>query len=47
MSRDDVRAIKAFLDTLTPVRQENKPTELPWPLSVREVMAGWNDALFP
>jgi len=46
VSRDDVRAIKAFLDTLTPVRQANKPTELHWPLNVREVMAGWNDLYF-
>jgi mono/diheme cytochrome c family protein len=46
VSRDDVRAIKAFLDTLTPVRQENKPTELSWPLNVREVMAGWNELYF-
>jgi mono/diheme cytochrome c family protein len=42
----DVRAIKAFLDTLTPVRQENKPTELHWPLNQREVMAGWNELYF-
>jgi len=41
-----VRAIKAFLDTLTPVRQKNKPTELSWPLNVREVMAGWNELYF-
>jgi mono/diheme cytochrome c family protein len=46
VSRDDVRAIKSFLDTLTPVRQENKPTELSWPLKVREVMAGWNELFF-
>jgi len=46
VSRADVRAIKAFLDTVTPVRQQNKPTELPWPLSVREVMAGWNKLYF-
>ena len=46
VSRDDVGAIKAFLDTLTPVRQANKPTELHWPLNVREVMAGWNELYF-
>lgn len=46
VSREDVRAIKAFLDTLTPVRQENKPTELSWPLNVREVMTGWNELYF-
>jgi mono/diheme cytochrome c family protein len=46
VSRDDVGAIKAFLDTLSPVRQANKPTELHWPLNVREVMAGWNELYF-
>jgi len=46
VSRADVHAIKAFLDTVTPVRQQNKPTELPWPLSMREVMAGWNKLYF-
>jgi mono/diheme cytochrome c family protein len=46
VSREDAHAIKAFLDTLTPVRQQNKPTELSWPLDVREVMAGWNELYF-
>jgi len=46
VSREDVHAIKAFLDTLAPVRQQNKPTELSWPLNVREVMAGWNELYF-
>ena len=39
VSQDDVSAIKAFLNTLTPVRQENKPTKLFWPLNERELMA--------
>jgi mono/diheme cytochrome c family protein len=42
LSRDDVAAIKTYLDTLQPVRQWNKPPELPWPLSVREAVAAWN-----
>ncbi|HEY5074020.1 MAG TPA: cytochrome c [Pyrinomonadaceae bacterium] len=46
VSRDDVRAIRAFLNTLTPVRQENRPTKLFWPLNAREVMAGWNELYF-
>jgi mono/diheme cytochrome c family protein len=46
VSREDVRAIKTFLNTLTPVRQGNKPTELHWPLNVRDVMAGWNELYF-
>lgn len=46
LTRQDVDAIKAFLDALPPVREENKPSGLPWPLSVREVMAGWNELFF-
>ena len=46
VSQDDVSAIKAFLNTLTPVRQENRPTKLVWPLNEREVMAGWNELYF-
>ncbi len=46
LTRDDVDALKAFLETLPPVRQENKASELPWPLSVREVMSGWNEMFF-
>jgi mono/diheme cytochrome c family protein len=42
ISRDDVHAIKAYLDTLKPVYQENKPTLLPWPLSMRGMVAAWN-----
>lgn len=43
---DDVRAIKSYLNTLTPVRQENKPSKLPWPLSMRVMMMGWNTLYF-
>src|SRR6185437_325476 len=46
MSRSDVLALKAYLDSLKPVRQENKPPKLPWPLSVRESVAGWNTLFF-
>lgn len=46
ISRDDVLAIKAYLDTLPPVRQENRPTRLPWPLNVRSAMAVWNGLYF-
>ncbi len=45
-SRGDVRAIKAFLDSVPPVRQQDKPADFPWPLSVREVLAGWNEVFF-
>jgi mono/diheme cytochrome c family protein len=46
VSAEDVRAIKAYLDTLHPVHQHNRPPELAWPLSVREVMVGWNKLFF-
>ena len=46
MTRDDVLAIKAYLDSLHPVRQETKPPDFPWPLSVRESVAGWNTLFF-
>lgn len=46
VSADDAQAIKAYLDTIPPVRQRNRPSKLPWPLSVRRVMAGWNALYF-
>lgn len=46
VSRDDVLAIKAYLDTLAPVRQRNRPNELPWPLNMRGDMAVWNGMFF-
>lgn len=46
ISRDDAHAIKAYLDTLTPVRQRATPNELPWPFSMRSVMAVWNKLYF-
>ena len=46
LSRDDVLAIKAYLDSIPPVKQAAKPPDLPWPLSVRESVAGWNTLFF-
>ena len=46
LSADDLRAIKAYLDVLPPVRQENRKPDLPWPLSVRQGMAVWNALYF-
>jgi mono/diheme cytochrome c family protein len=43
---DDARAIKAYLDVVPAVRQTNPAPDLPWPLSMREVMAGWNEMFF-
>ncbi len=46
ISRDDVLSIKAYLDTLTPVRQRAPANELPWPMSVRGAIAVWNGLYF-
>ncbi|MEI7035322.1 cytochrome c [Fulvimonas yonginensis] len=46
LSVDDVRAIKAYLDTLPAVRQAPRPNDLPWPLDQRGVMAVWNGMYF-
>jgi mono/diheme cytochrome c family protein len=40
-SDQDVRAIYAFLQTVKPVRASNPPNELPFPLNVRPLLAGW------
>lgn len=45
LSRADVDAIKAYLNTLQPVSNDVKKPDLPWPLSVRTSVAAWN-ALF-
>jgi mono/diheme cytochrome c family protein len=46
LTQRDVDDLKAFLDTLEPARVENKPAALPWPFSMREVLAGWNAMFF-
>lgn len=38
---DDLVAMKAYLDSLEPVRRENREHELAWYASVRLSMAGW------
>jgi mono/diheme cytochrome c family protein len=44
--RDDILAIRAYLATLTPVRNTPKPPELRWPLNYRAVMRVWNFMFF-
>ena len=46
MTRDDVSAIKAYLDTLKPVHNESQPPQLPWPMSWRGSLAVWNKLYF-
>ncbi|MEO7057348.1 MAG: cytochrome c [Caldimonas sp.] len=42
VTRDDVDAIKDYLDSLAPVHQENKPLDLAWWMRWRASVAGWN-----
>jgi mono/diheme cytochrome c family protein len=46
MTRDDVLAIRAWLATLTPVRNNTPPPQLRFPLNFRVVMRGWNFLFF-
>jgi len=46
LSHDDVSAIKAYLDTLKPVRNTTRPPQLPWPMSWRGSLAVWNKLYF-
>jgi mono/diheme cytochrome c family protein len=44
--RQDILAIRAYLATLTPVRNRPPPPELYWPLNYRVVMRLWNYLFF-
>jgi len=46
LTKDDVLAIKAYLDTLPPVRSDTKEPALPFPLSWRGSVAAWNRLFF-
>lgn len=46
MIRDDVLAIRAYLATLTPVRNIPPSPQLRWPLNYRVLMRGWNWLFF-
>jgi mono/diheme cytochrome c family protein len=46
LSHDDVLAIKAYLDTLAPVRKQDREPDLPWPMSWRGSLAVWNSMYF-
>ncbi len=46
MTRDDILAIRAYLATLTPVRNALPPPELRWPLNYRVVMRLWDYLFF-
>jgi mono/diheme cytochrome c family protein len=46
LTRQDILAIRAYLATLTPVRNTVPPPELRWPLNYRVLMRGWNFLFF-
>ena len=46
LTRDDLLAIRAYLATLTPVRNSPPQPELRWPLNYRVLMRGWNFFFF-
>jgi mono/diheme cytochrome c family protein len=46
ITHDDVLAIRAYLSTLTPVRNTPPPPQLRFPLNYRVVMRGWNWLFF-
>ena len=46
LTRQDILAIRAYLATLTAVRNTPRAPELRWPLNYRLVMRGWNWLFF-
>ena len=44
--RDDILAIRAYLETLEPLRNTPPPSELLWPLNYRVFMRGWDWLFF-
>ena len=46
MSRDDVMAIRAYLNSLEPVRQSRNANTLPFPFNIRSAMSVWNALYF-
>ncbi|MBV8507793.1 MAG: c-type cytochrome [Alphaproteobacteria bacterium] len=46
MTREDVVAIRAYLDTVQPVHNKVVANQLPFPFNQRETMIGWNALYF-
>lgn len=46
MTRDDVMAVRAYLNTLPAVHSQRPGNELTWPLNNRVMMRGWNMMFF-
>lgn len=48
LSDEDIKALYAwFRHEVKPVKQENKPSDIPWPLNMRWPLAFWNVAFTP
>jgi mono/diheme cytochrome c family protein len=45
LTREDALAIRAYLNTVPPVRNDVRPNQLPFPFNIRSILAVW-DALF-
>ena len=46
MPRDDVMAVRAYLNTLQPIQNARPDSKLSWPLNHRVFMSGWNWLFF-
>jgi len=46
LTREDIVAIRAYLETLAPVHSVTPPPELRWPLNYRILMRAWNELFF-
>jgi len=46
VTREDALAVRAFLNTLDPVRNVVESNQLPFPFDVRATMIGWNGLFF-
>ena len=46
VTREDSDAIFAYLQSVPPVRQKNKPHELRFPFNKRELLLGWRALYF-
>jgi mono/diheme cytochrome c family protein len=46
VTRDDVLAIKAYLDSLKPVHAPREPNKLAFPFNIRTGLLAWNEAFF-
>ncbi|WP_292507275.1 c-type cytochrome [Methylobacterium sp.] len=46
VTRDDVKAIFAYLRSLEPVNEVRKPSEIPFPFNIRTALVTWRTAFF-